>query len=165
MRMNDIEIFKIIVEEGLDSLYRNDSILINQNCHERSIVFRLACYMKTNEQNSKFSVPYDIDVEYNRRGIDPKLLNFEKENNLKLIVPDIIFHLRNETNNLAVIEVKVKNYRPNEFEKDIEKIKLLTTDEEYLYKIGVFLFIESHQVTLKYFENGIEVDERIIHYN
>ena len=77
---------------------------------------------------------WDVDCEYNRKGIETKKLkDIEERDDLKksdIVFPDIIVHQRNTTNNLLVIELK-KNDRKSHC--DIKKLELFTRDNDYAY--------------------------------
>ena|SRR5262249_35091871 len=101
MDRNELE---ALLNEGVARLYDRDALLLEYEVGERAIAAKLACYL------SLLFPGYDVDVEYNRHGLDPKDLDLPAEchgGGMHLIVPDIIIHRRgNDESNLMVIEVK-----------------------------------------------------------
>ena len=57
-------------EEAIATLYHKDFAIIEKQCSERSIVFRLGLYVAQNFE----TCGYHVDCEYNRRGAEPKPL-------------------------------------------------------------------------------------------
>ena len=92
-------------------LKKNDWKLLKSDVNERSITHKLAIYLQENFPN------FDVDCEYNRDGLDPKMLNLPVSNILdndteaKTVFPDIIIHERGTKNNILVIEVKKSSNR------------------------------------------------------
>jgi len=72
---------------------KKDQYLLEVDANERSITHRLAIYLEA------LFPEYDVDCEYNRNGIDPKILNdFKKKIDSDdtcgtTVYPDIIIHL------------------------------------------------------------------------
>ena len=142
--------FKIYIKElfiqALDKLYQNDYSLISRKCCERSIVFRLGIYLEN--IFSKYS--YNVDCEYNKKGLVPKELIGKRFN-----YPDIIIHKREDNqNNILIVEVKTSNSgQPKYFEKDVYKLRGFTSEKDYLYKLGVHLYIDINFCRVVWYEN------------
>lgn len=132
----EIEEIESKIYASLEAMYENDEALLVLNANERTISAKIACYM------FPMFPSHNVDVEYNRHGINPKRLEYGnecKENENSLILPDIIVHERgNDSNNLLVIEIKKSvDTRPREC--DFEKLTALKTD--YHYKYAAFIEI------------------------
>lgn len=141
--------------EALVKLYQNDYSLIQRRCCERSIVFRLGCYLV----NSMEKHNLDVDCEYNKNGDKPKSL-MEKRYNY----PDIIIHKRETNNyNLLIMEVKTPNdLNVDHFESDKKKLIGFTEMGAYSYKWGVHLYISATVCSMVWWQNGRAVQK--VHY-
>jgi hypothetical protein len=98
----------IVLEKAIDYLIINQAALLDLDVTERALSHYLAIYIAQ-------LIPdvYDVDVEYNRHGGDPKRLNLpprqalDREVRATTVFPDIVVHRRNtDDENLLVIEVK-----------------------------------------------------------
>lgn len=136
-------------------LFKRDYFLLEHGIHERTISSRLAMYLQP------LFPKLHVDCEYNKKGIDVKQLDGIKECNeqkkTNRILPDIIIHKRNSSENLVVIEVK--SFDGIGTDCDIKKLKLLTDIAgKYKYELGYFInFIklnDSPAVEIKVFKNG-----------
>jgi hypothetical protein len=123
-----------LIERAYKMLIEKDGYLLKVDANERSITHRLAIHLE-----SVFP-GYNVDCEYNRNGIDPKILiNFKKEINSddtsgKTVYPDIIIHHRGENSNFIVIEAKKISNRD-----DSDKEKLVIYKKELSYKYAYFV--------------------------
>ena len=123
-----------LIERAYKMLIEKDGYLLKVDANERSITHRLAIHLE-----SVFP-GYNVDCEYNRNGIDPKILiNFKKEINSddtsgKTVYPDIIIHHRGEKCNFIVIEAKKISNRD-----DSDKEKLVIYKKELSYKYAYFV--------------------------
>lgn len=99
------------IEATLQKLYDNDTHLFLVDANERSITHKLAIYLEEHFKD------YDIDCEYNRNGMDIKMVEgFRREitsddTDGVSVYPDIIVHHRNRDanapeSNFIVIEAK-----------------------------------------------------------
>ena len=137
---------------ALELLLKNDFFLLKEAVHERSIAHKLAEYLQI--QFPK----WNVDCEYNRKGIEPKRLegikDCEEDRKTNRIFPDIIIHKRNSDENLFVIEMKKDNPDPK---CDIMKLKLLTNlAGDYHYSFGLFINFENLKPKLRWFKDGKE---------
>lgn len=116
-----------------------------QHAAERSIVFRWAYYLNTSLE-STFSAesaksnqqPYKIDLEYNRRQFLQKILDDQ------LILPDLIIHRRDTSDNLLVAECKGWwCTSKKEIADDQGRLKKLTEQTgNFRYQLGLFIKFE-----------------------
>lgn len=95
--------------DALQLLIANDGFLLETDVHERTIVAMLARYLRPH-----FPV-HHVDVEYNRHGLDRKMINLPdncRGGGRKPIYPDVIVHQRGHDNeNLLVIQLKKETNR------------------------------------------------------
>lgn len=140
-------------EEALATLYRKDYAIIERQCSERSIVFRLGLYVAQNFE----TCGYHVDCEYNRRGSEPKSLIRRQYN-----YPDLIVHQRgNSKNNLLVVEVKTPtDTQASDIENDIEKLKGFIQEKPYLYEQGVHVYISETICCLAWYKQGEAIEYR-----
>ena len=128
------------VNKALDELYFFDKYLIENNTHERSVVFSFGYYLKRLLASDKLFEHYNVDIEYNTDSLSEN--NYKAiiyENKKYRIIPDVIIHKRGSNNfNLLVIEFKKSNN--NESKNDFNKLKVLTCKKsDYDYKLGLFI--------------------------
>ena len=144
------EIFKlarITFEAALATLYNKDFAIIEKQCSERSIVFRLGLYVAQNFEKCG----YDVDCEYNRRENEQKSLIGRQYN-----YPDLIVHRRgNNENNLLVVEVKTRNDRQSaHFQNDINKLIGFTEEGPYSYAGGIHVYVSATICCLAWYQEG-----------
>jgi hypothetical protein len=89
------------VETALEEFLSNESELLERNAGERAIAGILATYLATRFPD------HDVDVEYDRHGLERKTLNLPpvcRGGGRKKVIPDIVVHRRgvDEGNLLAV---------------------------------------------------------------
>ena len=123
-----------LIERAYQTLIEKDGYLLKVDANERSITHRLAIHLE-----SVFP-GYNVDCEYNRDGVDPKILNGFKKNidsgdtSGITVYPDIIIHHRGEKCNFIVIEAK-----KNSNKDDSDKEKLAIYKKELFYEHAYFV--------------------------
>jgi hypothetical protein len=146
-----------ILIDSIAEFYEKDKTLMTDGSQsrdgmEQASAFKIGHYF-CNEMKGSDLDSYDIDMEYNKNGTDPKSINNKK------IKPDLIVHKRGSNNdNLLVVEFKY-GLRKNVTE-DSKKLKGLTDSAgQYKYKIGVLVELgkDLNCVNYRYFQNGQEV--------
>ena len=155
------------VTTAIINLYRSDQELLEVDANERSITHKLA------EHLQKEFPEWNVDCEYNRRGFDKKKLldilkpEFPPENTIlddteaRTVYPDIIVHKRTASVNLLVIEVKKDNNHDSTI--DIQKLKAFGQDQNYRYRFGLFVRLDSSGCTkVKLFGEGKEMQNEAI---
>ena len=85
-----LEILEKLIDRALDQLYQEDSYLIKNGVHERSIVFRFAHYLQNLMDESNELKEFDLDLEYNKNGIFAKRIPAR----IRGTFPDLIIHKR-----------------------------------------------------------------------
>lgn len=98
---------------AFDALSHYDRRLLEYEANERTICARLAMHLQA------VFPGYDVDVEYNRYGMDPKTVEMNPEPDETRIYPDLIVHRRgSQESNLLVMEVKkCTNSEPREYDR------------------------------------------------
>jgi transposase len=130
------EEIKKIINQALDSLISKHFDLLDLGVTERALSHHLAIEL------TPYFPGYDVDVEYNRKGVDPKRLNLPQRKTLEddiratTVFPDIIVHKRNTPINLLVIEMK-----KNEQDIGYDEHKLKAFRKELGYKHAAHVII------------------------
>ena len=127
-----------IVDTALCRLIEEQPELLELGVTERALSHHLARYLA-------HLVPagYDVDVEYNRHGEDPKRLNLpprralDRELRATTVFPDILIHKRNtDERNLLVLEMK----KPGEgLEYDEIKLRAFRAELGYTHAAHIIL--------------------------
>ena len=118
---------------AFDALEHRDLHLLENDANERTICARLAMYLQ-----SVFP-GYDVDVEYNRHGMDPKRIGVNPEGDEELVYPDLVVHHRgNDDCNLLIIEVK-KSSNPETRHRDRAKLEGCVKQFKYRFAVLVDL--------------------------
>ena len=119
---------------AIEALFLNDSILLEYDVGERTVAAKLCAYL------SGVFPSHNVDVEYNRHGLDPKVVNLPREcgnGAERLILPDLIVHRRGRDGaNLLAIEIKKET---NKESRDCDRAKLKGLKRELGYTYGVLL--------------------------
>lgn len=135
---------------ALGILKKNDSFLLKEDVHERSVAHKLAEYLQ-------YQFPdWNVDCEYNRKGIEIKRLEgleeCEEHGKTERVYPDIIVHERNTNNNLLVIELKKNDLKCS---CDIRKLELFTSMKgEFCYILGLLIQLDDPHMQLRWFKDG-----------
>lgn len=148
------------IKNALLRFYKEDSYLIDNNVHERSLTFRLGVYLQNEFPD------YNVDCEYNKVGNgDPKridLLMAAQQDcpkdcnkcaaNKCVVFPDIIVHQRGTDENILVVEAKTA-WSGQAQVNDYKKLQALIDSGEYHYQFGVaFRFSGNFEETIKTFK-------------
>ncbi len=122
------------LREAVAIMFERDRLLLEYEVGERAIAAKLACYL------APLFPDHDVDVEYNRHGLDPKTVQLPPEchgGGERLIVPDVIVHRRgNDADNLLVVEVKKET---NAEPRTCDRAKILGMKKQFGYTWGVLL--------------------------
>lgn len=137
----DSEVERVLTE-AVRVLYRDDGVLIDDQTHERSIVFQVGRYLAVHVDD--WFGPWNVDVEYNRLHDDgleivSKTLYSTARHPGGRVVPDLIVHDRSESSrdsNLLVVEAKL---RPTSADRFADCCKLGAYLEVLEYRHAVFL--------------------------
>lgn len=131
--MNQLEIAARL-REAVAALFKRDGLLLEYAVGERAVAAKLACYL------APLFPDHHVDVEYNRHGLDPKVLNLPSDcdgGGEKLIMPDVIVHRRgHDDDNLLVIEVKKET---NPESRACDRAKIQGMKHYFRYRWGVLL--------------------------
>ena len=141
------------VNIAIGVLFKNDSFLLENNVHERSIAHKLAEYLQVQ------FLDWNVDCEYNLKGLDTKVLDgirqCSEQKKTDRVLPDIMIHKRDTNHNLVVVEIKTNN---QEDACDIEKLRLFTSrNGGYKYILGLFIkFDRNNKPSMRWFKDGNE---------
>jgi hypothetical protein len=120
------------------ALAARDFWLLEKGAGERAVVAKLAGYL------SPLFRGFDVDVEYNRHGVETKKLDLDPEcrgGGRKRVYPDIIVHRRgHDRANLMAIEVK-KSRNPEP--RTCDRAKLRAMKAQFGYEFGLLLELPS----------------------
>jgi hypothetical protein len=126
------------VEKALDKLIAEQPALLDLDVTERALSHHLALYI-----SQLVPAEYDVDVEYNRHGVDPKRLELpprdalDRELRATTVFPDILVHKRNtDGHNLLVLEMK----KPGE-DRTYDELKLRAFRRELRYQYTAHVVI------------------------
>ncbi|ADN36429.1 hypothetical protein Mpet_1676 [Methanolacinia petrolearia DSM 11571] len=148
-----IDELKDLLTESLKETFVNDVHLYQNNLCERSKVFRIGLILSQKIKDNPEYSGYSVDCEYNKRGDHPKIISNKNPQS-----PDLMLHRRGDfpEDNLLVVEFKVlcKGFYKKGFYNDIEKLKILTKDGEYNYRLGAHVFLCSSGYIIKWYESG-----------
>ncbi len=121
---------------------------------EQAFVFRTGIHLSRRLSMTSFRV-LDLDSEYNKNHDGIKRSRRFPQG----VRPDMIIHER-DSNDKNKLVVEFKGYWNKNIQKDIKKLEDLTSpDDEYKYKIGVFVIIGENEASYRYFINGSEYTE------
>jgi len=130
-----------MVADAIQTLLERDGVLLTTDANERTISAQLACYLKP-----VFS-DWDVDVEYNRQGLDPKKIGIGES--AELVYPDIIIHHRRLEKNLLVVEMK-KGNSPKPDKEDMKKLRAYVA--KFNYPNALFLRLSTTKPNVSAFQ-------------
>jgi len=122
------------VQDALRLLFANDALLLETNVAERTIAAQLAAYLRPHFPE------HSVDVEYNRHGRDPKMLDVPEQyrgGGKKLIYPDVVVHQRgHDDENLLVVQIKKEtNHEPRDYDRAVVEGMM----RQFRYKRGLLI--------------------------
>lgn len=137
LSLKDDDIFKLKTPKFPNKNAENKATeiekLLNRELHETTLNHRFAYYLETELLKENITC-YCVDIEYNRNFGNSKT-TLVKSNHIP-IRPDILIHKRmskDKDRHLLAVEAK----KGKSTEHDIDKIKGLMLDSEYLYDYGL----------------------------
>ena len=162
------EELKIQIFDILRMLYKREFELIERNINEVCIASYFWHYFKNLFEDTYINM--NIDMEYNKCGIDDKIYYAITGEECHCAKPDFLIHKRScNKNNFLYLEFK-KNIR--NIDNDYKKIKAFTKQAYensnippkavYKYRYGLSIILKKDKVILQWFEDGEEGDVEII---
>lgn len=110
-----------------------DAQLLEVGAGERSIAGRLLVYL------SSLFDEYDVDIEYNRHGVDSKMLAGFTSDPVETdarIYPDLIVHRRGtDGSNILVVEIKTDAATVSQLDSDRRKLRLIRSQFQYEHSL------------------------------
>lgn len=148
--MNDTELLNF-VDTALERVYKYHEYLINNQVHERSIVFWFGVYLhELLQHEGKEYAEFNLDFEYNKNHINPKrTVNFPDGT-----YPDILLHKRGSNeHNLLIVEFKTW-WEPDN-KRDLMKLRdFAHPDGDYKYKYGLSIILEKNKPIITPLQKG-----------
>lgn len=118
---------------SIESLFSANLYALTVDAAERNIAHRLAVYLGGQGLIAPDGLPWDVDVEYNRRGVKVKTINGEQ-----VVVPDLIVHRIGTDINYLALELK-KGAEPDVDEFDLQKLWAYRQPDQLGYCHALFL--------------------------
>lgn len=142
-----IEVLKQSINSTLENIYSIDYNLIERGGMEQSLSFRFGLYLNNILKDIDWLKNHDIDLEYNKNGLNPKRTP-RRPNGVR---PDLVIHKRGENiNNVLVIEFK--GWWNGDRESDLIKLEdFVNQDGEYKYALGVFIEFNTVKPKVEYY--------------
>lgn len=113
-----------ILSRALDSFLASDLELLVRDANERTIAHKIAEHLQPLVPDA------DVDCEYNRDENDIKRLRSMGFNG-RIVLPDIIVHVRGTSDNRLVVELKKHTSSAAEDEGDRRKLRAFVTELGY----------------------------------
>ena len=144
------------IRNALNTFYKNDSFLLENNLCERCLVHRIAVYL----ENERFP-GYFIDCEYNKSFFDKKSVP-KIASNLNGNYIDIIITKRDDKriHDLICFEIKrCDNYHKRN--KDRENLEILTKGNLFWYDYGFYIILgkSKEKTKIEVYIKGNKIDE------
>lgn len=123
---------KKAVKDALWLIRANDAFLFEADAHERTIAARFALYLLP------YFPEHQIDPEYNRHGLNPKVVDLPANcGGRRRVIPDIVVHQRGrDDENLLIIQIKKEtNPEPRECDRAV----IAAMKDQLGYSYGVLI--------------------------
>jgi hypothetical protein len=128
---------------ALENFRERDFQLLQLCADERAATHRIACYLQ------KYFSDWNVDCEYNRRGKNPK------EQNGRLVRPDIIIHHRGVPENLLCIEEKKEGELLDDDRIKLKKFTDPLGDDRYQFGLLLVLSLATpYAFEGEWYQNG-----------
>lgn len=132
------------VEATLNDFRRQDIQLLELCADERAATHRIACYLQN------YFKHWHVDCEYNRRGKE------SKEQNGRLVRPDIIVHQRGISENLLCIEVKKDGEPLDDDQKKLRNFTKPTGKDKYQFGLLLVLTLRApYTFNCEWYRDGV----------
>lgn len=146
------------VHQAIEELVKNQHSQIMQGVHETNLSHHLACNLKRIIETDY----YEVDIEYNRYGINKKYIYDPVRERETSIKPDIVMHKSgSQSRNRLIIEMKT-NWAGSVNAKDEKKLIAATWwDSDFSYDYGLFLAFEKISLGVRaqlfWYSNGVRL--------
>ncbi|GBG14211.1 uncharacterized protein NMK_1776 [Novimethylophilus kurashikiensis] len=124
----------VAIARSIEALWREDRHSLVVDASERHIAAELASHIRAQGLLSPDGEPWNVHVEYNRKGVKIKTVNGGEQ----VVIPDIILHRIGTDNNFLAIELK-KGVSPTPDDDDIKKLLAYKQPHELNYVHALFL--------------------------
>lgn len=120
--------------ESIEALWRDDRHSLVVNASERHIAAELAAHIRAQRLLAPDEKPWNVHVEYNRKGAKVKTV----DGGMRIVIPDIILHRIGTDQNFLAIELK-KGASAAPDEDDLNKLWAYKQPHELNYRFALFL--------------------------
>lgn len=124
----------VAIARSIEALWRDDRHSLVINASERHIAAELAVHIRAQALLAPDGEPWDVHVEYNRKGTKIKTVNGGRQ----IVIPDIILHRIGTDQNFLAIELK-KGASTIPDEDDLNKLLAYKQPHELNYLYALFL--------------------------
>lgn len=121
------------LRRSVEQLFENAHYSLAVGASERNIAAKLAMQIHAESLVAPDGRPWDVDVEYNRKGGQVKTVH-----GVRVVVPDVILHRIGTDQNLLAIELKMGSSTEVD-EKDWLKLAAYRMPHELNYSHALFL--------------------------
>jgi hypothetical protein len=118
---------------SIEALFQTNHYALIVDAGERSIAHRLAMHLCGQKLMAPDGLPWDVDVEYNRRGVKVKTVYGDQ-----VVVPDLIVHRIGTDLNYLALELK-KGAGPDVDQSDMYKLWAYRQPDQLGYRHALFL--------------------------
>jgi hypothetical protein len=118
---------------SIEALFQANLHALAVDAAERNIAHRVAVHLGNQKLLAPDGLPWDVDVEYNRRGVKVKTIYGEQ-----VVVPDLIVHRIGTDLNYLALELK-KGAGPDVDEADLYKLWAYRQPDQLGYRHALFL--------------------------
>lgn len=118
---------------SIEALFQANLHALAVDAAERNIAHRVAVHLGNQKLLAPDGLPWDVDVEYNRRGVKVKTIYGEQ-----VVVPDLIVHRIGTDLNYLALELK-KGAGPDVDEADFYKLCAYRQPDQLGYRHALFL--------------------------
>lgn len=124
----------VAIVRSIEALWRDDHHSLVVGASERHIAAELAVQIRTHGLFAPDGKPWNVHVEYNRKGAKVKTVN----GGMQVVIPDIILHRIGTDQNFLAIELK-KGASAAPDEDDLNKLRAYKQSHELNYRCALFL--------------------------
>lgn len=118
---------------SIEALFHENLHALAVDAAERNIAHRLAVHLGGQGLVAPDGLPWDVDIEYNRRGVKVKTIYGEQ-----IVVPDLIVHRIGTDINYLALELK-KGAEPDVDDFDLKKLRSNRQPDQLGYRHALFL--------------------------
>lgn len=130
----------VAIVRSIEALWRDDRHSLVVDASERHIAAELAVKIRAQGLLAPDGKPWNVHVEYNRKGTKAKTVN----GGMQVVIPDIILHRIGTDQNFLAIELK-KGASAAPDNDDLDKLRAYKQSHEMNYRYALFLRLGVHE--------------------